>query len=101
MRDEAAFVAQTTAGLTKSVFLQDQVLKRAVTRSLEIIGEAAKHVPPDSREQVPAIPWRSIAGMRDRLIHDYYGNVDYELVWDVVSTKIASLLAELDRILAK
>jgi uncharacterized protein with HEPN domain len=56
-------------------------------RSLEIIGEAAKKVPEEFRAQYPTVEWRAMAGMRDRLIHDYLG-VDYELVWDVVQNRI-------------
>ena len=59
-------------------------------RSLEIIGEAAKKVPEDFRAQHPQVAWRAMAGMRDRLIHDYFG-VDYDLVWDVVCTRIPTL----------
>lgn len=59
-------------------------------RSIEIIGEAAKHVPDDFRMRHPDIEWRSMAGMRDRLIHGYFG-VDYELVWDVVTNKVPKL----------
>jgi uncharacterized protein with HEPN domain len=57
---------------------------------LEIIGEAARKLPADYRSQHSMIEWRKIAGMRDRLIHDYFG-VDYELVWDVVQTRIPEL----------
>jgi len=65
-------------------------MKRCVERlwrSLEIIGEAAKHVAEDFRAQHPTVEWRAMAGMRDRLIHDYFG-VDFELVWDVVHSRI-------------
>ena len=59
-------------------------------RSLEIIGEAAKKVSPEFKQQHPEIEWRAMAGMRDKLIHDYFG-IDYDIVWDVVINKLPSL----------
>lgn len=63
-------------------------------RSLEVIGEAAKKLPPDFRETHAHVDWRGMAGMRDRLIHGYFA-VDYELVWDVATTKVPSLRASI------
>ena len=77
----------------------DPTLQRAFVCSLEIIGEAAKQVSEPFRRRYPAIQWRAMAGMRDRVIHDYLG-VDYEIVWDVVYNKIPALRVELERILA-
>lgn len=79
-------------------FLADETLRRAFVRSLEIVGEAAKKVPDEFRAQNPAVEWRAMAGMRDRLIHDYFG-VDYELVWDVVQNRIPELRGRIASIL--
>ena len=64
--------------------------KRAVVRSLEIIGEASKKIPADVKLKWHTINWKNIAGMRDRLIHDYAG-INYSIVWDVVLNKIPEL----------
>lgn len=71
----------------KPTFPQDETRRRAFVRGLEIIGEATKRVPEDFRTKHPDLPWKQMAGMRDRLIHDYFG-VDYEIVWDVVKNHI-------------
>ena len=89
--DESAYLLSVTAkGISKGEFLEDETLKRAVVRSLEIIGEATKKIPADFKLQWETIKWKNMAGMRDRLIHDYMG-VDYALVWDVLKNKIPEL----------
>ncbi len=98
--DEATFLCQNAHGLVKEQFTCDETLKRAYVRSLEIIGEAAKKLPADPGQKYGEIDWRSMAGMRDRLIHDYFG-VDYDLVWDVVQTKIPQLKDAIELILRK
>jgi len=78
--------------------LVDETYRRAFARSIEILGEASKQLPEDFRDRYPQIPWREIAGMRDRLIHAYFA-VDYEIVWDVVENKIATLHQQLQKIM--
>jgi uncharacterized protein with HEPN domain len=97
MLDEAEYVTSKAGGLTKEEFFRDETLKRAFVRSIEVIGEAAKKVPLEFRNQHSAIEWRAIVGMRDRLIHDYLG-VDYDIVWDVVTTKMPELQQQLREI---
>jgi uncharacterized protein with HEPN domain len=80
--------------------VQDETLKRAYVRSIEVIGEAVKQLPDGSRQKYDAIEWRAMAGMRDRLIHNYFG-VDYDIVWDVVVNKIPALDAEIGLILKR
>lgn len=78
--------------------MHDGTLKRAFVRSVEVIGEAVKRIPESVRVKYPNIEWRAIAGMRDKLIHDYFA-VDYEIVWDVVTNKIPALVQDIEQIL--
>jgi uncharacterized protein with HEPN domain len=80
--------------LKKEGFLAYETLKRACVRSLEIIGEATKQIPADKKLIWSSIEWKSMAGMRDRLVHDYIG-VNYHIVWDVIENKIPQLAAQL------
>lgn len=91
---EAEFLRAQSAATTRDDFLGNEVLKRAFVRSVEVIGEATKKVPNDTRVRFPDIEWRKMAGMRDRLIHDY-GGVDYAIVWDVAVNKAPGLAAQL------
>ena len=79
-------------------FLSDETLKRAVTRSLEIIGEATKKIPADIKYEWKDISWRQMAGMRDKLIHDYMG-VNYLIVWDVAKNIIPDLIPQIETII--
>ncbi len=88
IRDECLYILSVAnSDLTKDEFLNDETLKRAIVRSLEIIGEATKKIPADFKVKWNFITWKYMAGMRDRLIHDYMG-VNYSIVWDVMKNKI-------------
>ena len=70
----------------------------AVTRAIEIIGEAVKNIPSDVRQKYPEIPWRSMAGMRDKLIHAYFG-ANLERIWETIQRDIPALKPKFERIL--
>lgn len=101
IRDESLYILSViNNGLTKDDFLRDETLKRAVVRSLEIIGEATKKIPADFKVKWNSIQWKNMAGMRDRLIHDYMG-VNYSIVWDVIKNKIPELYNQIETVIEK
>lgn len=96
--DECEQLLSVNKELSKDDFLNDETLKRAVVRSLEIIGEATKKIPADFKVKWNSIQWKNMAGMRDRLIHDYIG-VNYSIVWDVFKNKIPELYGQIQSVL--
>jgi uncharacterized protein with HEPN domain len=96
--DEIHFIANETRDLTLDRLENNETLKRALLRSLEIIGEAAKNVSGDFRGKYPEIKWKEMAGLRDKLIHFYFG-VDWNTVWDVIKVKIPELEKQLQALL--
>ena len=97
--DECTYLLSVNNNLSKEDFLDNETLKRAVVRSLEIIGEATKKIPADFKVKWSSIQWKNMAGMRDRLIHDYIG-VNYSIVWDVFINKIPELHGQIQEVLS-
>lgn len=87
---ETSFILQHIEGKTKEQVINDEVLCRAVVRSIEIIGEASKKIDDEFKSMYNHIEWKKIAGTRDKLIHDYFG-IDYDIVWDIIENKIPDL----------
>ena len=90
-------ILEFTKGMTFEDFSKDKKTMNAVVRCLEIIGEAAKKIPAKLRLENPDIPWKQMAGMRDKLIHEYFG-VDTQMVWQVVEKHIFKILPLLKNI---
>ncbi len=97
MKACCARVTEYTAGLSREGFLGRRLVYDATLRNLELLGEAARNVPEEVRALAPSIPWRRIVGMRNVLIHGYLG-IDDDIVWDVVSNEVASLLVAIEKL---
>ena len=98
IRDALGDISTYTAA-GRDVFFAERMRQDATLRKLEIIGQAVKNLSDHSRLREPDIPWKRIAGMRDKVIHDYFG-VNLEIVWAVVEQELPRLAAAIDRLLA-
>ena len=87
-----------TDGLSYESFRVSSMAVDAVIRNLEVIGEAAKQIPDSIRTQAPEVPWKRIAGLRDILIHEYFG-IDMDIIWDIVQNKLPMLEKLVNQIL--
>jgi uncharacterized protein with HEPN domain len=85
-------------GMDFEEFVKDRKTLNAVVRSIEIIGEASKHIPASLREKYAELPWKEITGMRDKLIHGYFG-MDYETIWKAAKEDVPSLKKVVRRML--
>ncbi len=93
VRDMIGFcerVRSYTAGYDQAAFIADSLRYDATIRNLELIGEAATHVPQSVRDRFPAVPWRAIVGLRNRLIHGYEG-IDNDIIWTLVQDAVPKL----------
>ncbi len=100
MAGSLARVRTLTSGMTYDEFTKELTIQEAVIRNLEIIGEASKSVPSTVRSGYPEIEWAKIAGLRDVLIHQYFG-IDLEIIWEIIQIKLPDLDAQIKRILSE
>ena len=97
IRDALADIAAYT-GAGRDAFFGQRMIQDATLRKLEIIGQAVKNLSDETRSREPEIPWKQIAGMRDKVIHDYFG-VNLEIVWAVVEKELPKLKQAIGRLL--
>lgn len=91
-------IEEFVEGVDFETFRNHDMMCSAVIRKFEIIGEAAKNIPEEIKEKYPAIPWKDMSGMRDRLIHFYFG-IKYELVWETIKKEIPKVKPPLKKII--
>ncbi len=98
--DSIAVIEGYLSDITEDTFKETSLLQDGVIRQLQIIGEAAKRISPDIRSKYPDIPWQDIAGMRDKLVHDYFG-VDVDTVWITAKNDLPPLTSRISEILSE
>lgn len=98
--DEINFLLSSSKDVAEDKFMRNETLQRAYSRSLEIIGEATKQLPKEFTDKYSQIDWNLMAGMRDKLIHHYFG-VDFAIVWDVVKNELPKLKPQIQKLVKK
>ena len=89
-----------THGMTLDTFSKDTKTLDAVVRNLEVVGEAVKGIPEQIRKRHPEAEWKKIAGLRDVLMHEYFG-IDVEIIWDIIQNKLPILESETKKLLGQ
>lgn len=97
MKACCARVLEYTTGVSRMDFRARRMAYDATLRNLELLGEAARHVPEEARARAPDVPWRRIVGLRNVLIHGYLG-IDDDIIWDIVSNEIVKLMPALEKL---
>ncbi len=100
MRESCEKILRYAKDLTFEQFVQDEKTFDAIVRNLEIIGEAAKHIPPEIRRLYPCVEWAKIASLRDVTIHEYFG-LDEDILWDIIQNQVTVLLRHVLQILSE
>ena len=100
MRDATEQALEYCSARVRADLDSDRMLMLALTRLLEIIGEAAKNVSAPTRALAPAVPWAEIAGTRDRIAHGYF-DVNLDIVWEILTIDLPRLLPELNQLIAR
>lgn len=96
--EEINFLLKETRGLDFDDFVSNELLKRSCTRSIEIIGEATKNLSPEIKDKYKDIEWKRMAGMRDKIIHYYFG-VNWDIVWSVIQDNVPELKGKIEKII--
>jgi hypothetical protein len=100
MLEEISFLHQRARGMTEREFSRDEIARRAVVRSLEIIGESASRVSPAFMEQHPEIAWKELEGLKSRLVHPYF-SMDWPMIWNVMGSYLPATEQKLRRLQAR
>jgi uncharacterized protein with HEPN domain len=97
MIESAESILSFTAGMTYEQFLEDKKTRDAVVRNFEIIGEAANRLPDDFKALYPNIDWQRLRGLRNRIVHDYFG-IDFSIIWKIKEEYLRGLMVSLSKV---